>query len=310
MVSHLTLFAVWSAIVCGGEYDDEDATVLLQTKIVQEHMRYNSDGAQVHKYDEVWEIPNASGCTYTAYCTGVPDCHHCSQPSAHCTDKTKAECAISNTFKTEAEAQSACKGDCQGYYSDSFQGFHYQILGRGHPSPRGRYGFGAPNSEILHVFAKDAGSDLEKLGVSKVKYDYTKGSCKPHHCSDFGSEYLNAEDAQAACNFVGAHCLGYFRRSTKPNHYWLPRFFKPTTVGYVLFGYRNQWGTAQELEHSGESPQWRFVGVGWRLIPDLVMLKVQALPASATPAEKHAAKAAKHAAKKNAKDRQSDGGWR
>jgi len=205
MMSHMQLFVGWSAIVCGVGFEDQDATVLLQTKNVQEHLRhsagnfvYDSDGAQTHNYDEVWEIPDVDSCLFT-----------------------KAWKACSQ-YKTEAKVQAACNEnpDCRGYFVYNAQSYglnttqiiSYVLLHKRFiPQPRYGYlvyGLGTPSPKVLHVFAKDAASDLVKLGVSKAKYDYTGGLCR--RCRGFGSLYQNEEDAQALCKFVGAHCVGYF----------------------------------------------------------------------------------------------------
>jgi len=237
----MNLFVVWCGIVCGVEFDDEDVTVLLQTKIVQEHVshsvasvQHKSDVAQFAKspnYDEVWELPYVDRCSPHRWKYPIPGC----------------------SFKTETEAQAACNGnpDCQGYYASgewkvfdndkvidwySAEVWNYFLLLR-----RARswafYGFGAPTSKVLHVFAKDAGSDLVKLGVSKAKYDYTAGECK--RCAQFGIRYLTSGDAQAACDFVGAHCVGYWKSispgsSDNRSRIWLD----PGLLdGYFLLGF-------------------------------------------------------------------------
>jgi len=268
-MSHMKLFVGWSAIVCGVEFEDEDATVLLQTKIVQEHMHhsvgnflYDSDGAQIHNYDEVWEIPDVDSCW---------DWYKCS-------------------YKTEAEVQAACseKKECRGYFAHNVQKYvtrtpiiEYALLNKRSVFSKLVYGFGTPSPNVLHVFAKDAASDLVKLGVSKAKYDYTGGSCRS--CALFGGKYLTEEDAQAACNFFGANCIGYFDR----------------TYGYFLVGFgfkRSKFGSLMLKSRVVIEP----TKAGATPAAKKAAKKAAKAEKKAAGAEKKAAKAAKTAAVKRA----------
>jgi len=129
-------------------------------------------------YDEVWKLP-------------------------------KVEYIAAFEYKTEAAVRAACddSANCPGYWVAGTDGTIVKYVTFVHGSRT--FGIGSPNAGVLHVFAKDAPSDLVKLGVSDAKYDYAEG--KSTACTYFGRKYPSEADAQAACNFVGTPCIGYWK---------------------------------------------------------------------------------------------------
>lgn len=115
----------------------------------------------------------------------------------------------SQNFKTEAEVQDACNAndDCPGYWVSGTDDVISQYVAFVKGSRA--FGLGAPNKNVLHVFAKNAASDLLKLGASDTKYDYAEGALS--NAEYFGRNYGSEANAQAACHWVGQPCLGYWK---------------------------------------------------------------------------------------------------
>lgn len=111
-------------------------------------------------------------------------------------------------YKEEADVIAACdaSADCPGYWattSDTMGPFI--AFSKGSRT----FGLGAPNENVAQVFAKNAASDLVKLGVSKELNSYTEGELAA--AEYFGLWMLDENEAQGRCNYVGAPCLGYFK---------------------------------------------------------------------------------------------------
>lgn len=116
--------------------------------------------------------------------------------------------APKDQYKEEADVIAACDAseDCPGYWVTTSDDLGpYIAFSKGSRT----FGLGAPNENVAQVFAKNAGSDLVKLGVSKKLSSYTEGELAT--AEYFGVWMSDEKEAQARCNYVGAPCLGYFK---------------------------------------------------------------------------------------------------